>query len=166
MAAPFWKWNYTVHDSIDISGNQVFLKYWTMLFFTEYAECAIIKENTPCNFIFQHNRKQLLFVMCDAKNRKVCLVANTYFKPYAPPKRWCFFISKLQGGDAHLNTKSTASCGCGKPRTTPISQEEKRWLREKVCESRYDEFLQARREAWLFLRPGHKKNYQQEGCHL
>ena len=42
-------------------------------FFTEYAECAIIKENTPCNFIFQHNRKQLYFVMCDAKNRKVSI---------------------------------------------------------------------------------------------
>ena len=47
-------------------------------FFTEYAECAIIKENTPCNFIFQHNRKQLYFVMCDAKNRKVCLVAKNF----------------------------------------------------------------------------------------
>ena len=78
----------------------------------------------------------------------------------APPKGWCFFISKLQGGDAHLNTKSTASCGCGKPRTTPISPEEKRWLKEKLYQSQYDEFMQARREAWLFLRPGHKKSYR------
>lgn len=75
-------------------------------------------------------------------------------------KGWCFFISKLQGGDAHLNTKSTASRGCGKPRTTPISPEEKRWLKEKLYQSQYDEFMQERREAWLFLRPGHKKNYQ------
>ena len=49
-------------------------------FFIEYAEYAIIKENTPCNFIFQHNRKQMLFVMCDVKNRKVCLVAKIYSK--------------------------------------------------------------------------------------
>ena len=75
-------------------------------------------------------------------------------------KGWCFFISKLQGGDAHLNTKSTASRGCGKPRTPPISPEEKRWLKEKLYQSQYDEFMQERREAWLFLRPGHKKNYQ------
>ena len=32
----------------------------------------------PCNFIFQHNRKQLLFVVCDVKNRKVCLVAKIF----------------------------------------------------------------------------------------
>lgn len=32
----------------------------------------------PCNFIFQHNRKQLHFVMCDAKNRKVCLAAKIF----------------------------------------------------------------------------------------
>ena len=38
-----------------------------------------------------------------------------------------------------MNTKSTASCGCGKPRTTPISPEEKRWLKEKLYQSRYDE---------------------------
>ena len=56
-----------------------------------------------------------------------------------------------------MNTKSTASCGCGKPRTTPISPEEKRWLKEKLYQSQYDEFMQARREAWLFLRPGHKR---------
>ena len=144
-----------------ISGNQVFLKYKMIPFFTEYAECAIIKENTPCNFIFQHNRKQLLFVMCDAKNRKVCLVANTYFKPYAPPERVVlFYIQIAIGGDAHLNTKSTASCGCGKPRTTPISPEEKRWLKEKLYQSQYDEFMQTRREAWLFLRPGHKRSYR------
>lgn len=47
-------------------------------FFTKYAECAIIEENTPCNFIFQHNRKLLLFAVCDAKNRKVCLVAKIF----------------------------------------------------------------------------------------
>ena len=47
-------------------------------FFIQYTECAIIKENTPCNFIFQHNRKQLLFVVCDSKNRKVCLVAKIF----------------------------------------------------------------------------------------
>ncbi len=99
--------------------------------------------------------------MCDAKNRKVCLVANTYFKPYAPPERVVlFYIQIAIGGDAHLNTKSTASCGCGKPRTTPISPEEKRWLKEKLYQSQYDEFMQTRREAWLFLRPDHKKNYQ------
>ncbi len=46
-----------------------------------------------------------------------------------------------------MNTKSTASCGCGKPRTTPISPEEKRWLKEKLYQSQYDEFMQARREA-------------------
>ena len=74
-------------------------------------------------------------------------------------KGWCFFIPKWQGGDAHLNIKSTASCGCSKPRTTPISPEEKRWLKEKLYQSRYDECMQARREAWLFLRPGHKKSY-------
>ena len=34
-------------------------------FFTKYVECAIIKENTPCNFIFQHNRKQMLFSVDD-----------------------------------------------------------------------------------------------------
>lgn len=56
-----------------------------------------------------------------------------------------------------MNIKSTASCGCGKPRTTPISPEEKRWLKEKLYQSQYDEFMQTRREAWLFLRPGHKK---------
>lgn len=77
----------------------------------------------------------------------------------APPKRVVFFISKLQGGDAHLNTKFIASCSCGKPRTPPISPEEKRWLKEKLYQSRYDECMQARREAWLFLRPGHKKSY-------
>lgn len=59
-----------------------------------------------------------------------------------------------------MNTKSTASRGCGKPRTTPISPEEKRWLKEKLYQSQYDEFMQERREAWLFLRPVHKKNYQ------
>lgn len=47
-------------------------------FFMKCAECTIIKGNTPCNFIFQHNRKQMLFVMCDAKNRKVCLVAKIF----------------------------------------------------------------------------------------
>ena len=59
-----------------------------------------------------------------------------------------------------MNTKSTSSCGCGKPRTTPISPEEKRWLKEKLYQSQHDEFMQARREAWLFLRPGHKKSYR------
>lgn len=59
-----------------------------------------------------------------------------------------------------MNIKSTASRGCGKPRTTPISPEEKRWLKEKLYQSQYDEFMQERREAWLFLRPGYKKNYQ------
>jgi len=59
--------------------------------FTEYAECAFIKGNTPCNFIFQHNRKQLHFVMCDAKNRKVCLVAKIYSKHHAPPERVVLF---------------------------------------------------------------------------
>lgn len=79
----------------------------------------------------------------------------------APPKRVVlFYIQIAIGGDAHLNTKSTASCGCGKPRTTPISPEEKRWLKEKLYQSQYDEFMQTRREAWLFLRPDHKKNYQ------
>lgn len=58
-----------------------------------------------------------------------------------------------------MNAKSTSSCG-GKPRTTPISPEEKCWLKEKLFESRYDEVTQTHREAWLFLRPGHKKNYQ------
>ena len=57
-----------------------------------------------------------------------------------------------------MNTKSTASCGCGKPRTTPISPEEKRWLKEKLSQSRYDECMQERREAWLFLRLGHKRS--------
>ena len=58
--------------------------------------------------------------MCDAKNRKVCLVAKIYSKHYAPPERVVlFYIQIAIGGDAHLNTKSTASCGCGKPRTTP-----------------------------------------------
>ena len=47
-----------------------------------------------------------------------------------------------------MNTKSTASCGCGKPRTTPISPEEKRWLKEKLYQSQYDEFMQERREAY------------------
>ncbi len=46
-----------------------------------------------------------------------------------------------------MNTKSTASCGCGKPRTTPISPEEKRWLKEKLYQSQYDEFMQTKREA-------------------
>ena len=64
-------------------------------FFTKYVECAIIKENTPCNFIFQHNRKQMLFVMCDVKNRKVCLVAKIYPKPYAPPKRVVLFYIQI-----------------------------------------------------------------------
>ena len=59
-----------------------------------------------------------------------------------------------------MNTKSTASCGCGKPRTTPISPEEKRWLKEKLYQSQYDEFMQERREAWLFLRLGHKLSSQ------
>ena len=78
----------------------------------------------------------------------------------APPERVVLFYTQITGGDAHLNTKSTASCGCGKPRTTPISPEEKRWLREQLYQSHYDECMQERREAWLFLRPGHKKNYQ------
>ena len=43
-----------------------------------------------------------------------------------------------------MNTKSTASCGCGKPRTTPISPEEKRWLREQLYQSHYDECMQER----------------------
>jgi len=77
-----------------ISGNQVFLKYKMIPFFTEYAECAIIKD-TPCNFIFQHNRKQLHFVMCDAKNRKVCLVAKIYSKHYAPPERVVLFYIQI-----------------------------------------------------------------------
>ena len=64
-------------------------------FFTEYAECAIIEENMPCNFIFQHNRKQLHFVMCDAKNRKVCLVAKIYSKHYAPPERVVLFYIQI-----------------------------------------------------------------------
>ena len=59
-----------------------------------------------------------------------------------------------------MNAKSIASCGCGKPRTTPIPPEEKRWLKEKLYQSQYDEFMQARREAWLFLRPGHKRSYR------
>lgn len=37
--------------------------------------------------------------------------------------------------------------------------EPERWLKEKLYQSRYDECMQARREAWLFLRPGHKKSY-------
>ena len=61
-----------------------------------------------------------------------------------------------------MNTKPTASCGCGKPRTTPISPEEKRWLKEKLYQSQYDEFMQEHREAWLFLRPGHRRSYRQE----
>ena len=40
-----------------------------------------------------------------------------------------------------MNTKSIASCGCGKPRTTPISPEEKLWLKEKLRQSQYDYFL-------------------------
>ena len=58
-----------------------------------------------------------------------------------------------------MTTKPTASSTQGRPRTTPISPEEKRWLKEKLYQSRYDECMQARREAWLFLRPGHKKSY-------
>ena len=30
---------------------------------------------------------------------------------------------------------------------------------KKLYQSRYDECMQTRREAWLFLRPGHKKSY-------
>lgn len=78
----------------------------------------------------------------------------------APPKRVVLFYIQIARGDAHLNIKSTASCGCGKPRTTPISPEEKRWLKEKLYQSQYDEFMQTYREAWLFLRPGHKKSYR------
>ena len=59
-----------------------------------------------------------------------------------------------------MTTKPTASSTQGRPRKVPISPEEKRWLKEKLFESRYDEFMQTYREAWLFLRPGHKKNYQ------
>ena len=99
--------------------------------------------------------------MCDAKNRKVCLVAKIYSKHYAPPERVVlFYIQIAIGGDAHLNTKPTASCGCGKPRTTPISPEEKRWLKEKLYQSQYDEFMQEHWEAWLFLRPGHRRSYR------
>ena len=78
-----------------ISENQVFLKYKIIPFFIEYAECAFIKRNAPCNFIFQHNRKQLHFVVCDAKNRKVCLVAKIYSKLYAPPKRVVLFLKNF-----------------------------------------------------------------------
>lgn len=49
----------------------------------------------PCNFIFQHNRKLLLFVVCDVKNRKVYLVAKIYSKIYAPPKRVVLFFEKF-----------------------------------------------------------------------
>ena len=80
---------------MDISENQVFLKHKIIPFFIEYAECAFIKRNAPCNFIFQHNRKQLHFVMCDAKNRKVCLVAKIYSKHYAPPKRVVLFYIQI-----------------------------------------------------------------------
>lgn len=66
----------------------------------------------------------------------------------APPERVVLFYTQITGGDAHLNTKSTASCGCGKPRTTPISPEEKRWLREQLYQSHYDECMQERREAY------------------
>lgn len=59
-----------------------------------------------------------------------------------------------------MNTKSTSSCSCGKPRTIPISPEEKQWLKEKLYQSQYDEFMQERREVWLFLRPGHKRSYR------
>ena len=33
----------------------------------------------------------MLFVMCDVKNRKVCLVAKICSKLYAPPERVVFF---------------------------------------------------------------------------
>lgn len=37
----------------------------------------------------------MLFVMCDVKNRKVCLVAKIYPKPYAPPKRVVLFYIQM-----------------------------------------------------------------------
>lgn len=69
-------------------------------------------------------------------------------------------MENQKGGDAHLTTKPTASSTQGRPRKTSISPEEKLWLKEKLRQSQYDEYMQSCREAWLFLRPGHKKNYQ------
>ena len=56
-----------------------------------------------------------------------------------------------------MTTKPTASSTQGKSRKAPISPEEKLWLKEELRQSQYDEYMQSRREAWLFLRPGHKK---------
>ena len=69
-------------------------------------------------------------------------------------------MENQKGGDAHLTTKPTASSTQGRFRKVPISPEEKLWLKEKLRQSQYDEYMQSCREAWLFLRPGHKKNYQ------
>ena len=77
----------------------------------------------------------------------------------ALPARVVLFISKLIGGDTHLTTKPTASSTQGRFRKVPISPEEKLWLKEKLRQSQYDEYMQSCREAWLFLRPGHKKSY-------
>ena len=35
------------------------------------------------------------FVMCDVKNRKVCLVAKIYSKHYAPPERVVLFYTQM-----------------------------------------------------------------------
>lgn len=59
-----------------------------------------------------------------------------------------------------MTIKPTASSTQGRPRKAPISPEEKLWLKEKLRQSLYDEYMQSCREAWLFLRPSHKKNYQ------
>ena len=59
-----------------------------------------------------------------------------------------------------MTTKPTASSTQGRPRKTSIPPEEKLWLKEKLRQSQYDEYMQRCREAWLFLRPGYKKNYQ------
>ena len=65
-------------------------------------------------------------------------------------------MENQEEGDAHLTTKPTASSTQGRPRKAPISPEEKLWLKEKLRQSQYDEYMQSCREAWLFLRAGHK----------
>lgn len=57
-----------------------------------------------------------------------------------------------------MNPKNAVSDMGGKPRAQPISREEKQWLEEKLQQSEYDEYMQAKREVWLFLRPSHRMN--------
>ena len=33
-----------------------------------------------------------------------------------------------------------------------VSAQERKWLEDKLCESLYDEYMQNRREEWLWLR--------------